>query len=366
MENNKFKYIVYCTTNKINRFIYVGVHQTINPDVFDGYIGCGVYCNQPSSYNNPTTNFQYAVKQFGPSNFIRNIISIFDDEDEAYMLEADIVNEEFLKRPDVYNMILGGKNAWYNNSIKTYQYDTNGDFVAEYESIHAASIIVNRHMRTIWRAIHEKIKGAGYYWSDKKYDKLDLTYYKTEDVSRGIVIFQYASNGEYECCYESIRACARCNNISDSGIGEALKLGRKCGNKYFLTEYAPSFDIAKTEKIKNTTVYQYSLSGEFIKEWPSALQANKTLGFTSNIYNAIKLKRQAGGYLWSMVKLDSLTPHRPKTGTARKVGKYDNDWNLLETFSSATECKKAVGNGVAHVLQGRDQFHKGFRYKYID
>ncbi|MBQ8131152.1 MAG: hypothetical protein IJ193_01525 [Bacilli bacterium] len=111
MENNKFKYIVYCTTNKINRFIYVGVHQTINPDVFDGYIGCGVYCNQPSSYNNPTTNFQYAVKQFGPSNFIRNIISIFDDEDEAYMLEADIVNEEFLKRPDVYNMILGGKNA---------------------------------------------------------------------------------------------------------------------------------------------------------------------------------------------------------------------------------------------------------------
>ncbi|MBQ8131151.1 MAG: hypothetical protein IJ193_01520 [Bacilli bacterium] len=33
--------------------------------------------------------------------------------------------------------------------MKTYQYDTNGDFVAEYESIHAASIIVNRHMRTI-------------------------------------------------------------------------------------------------------------------------------------------------------------------------------------------------------------------------
>ncbi len=34
-------YIVYKTTNKINGKIYVGVHRT-NPDIFDGYIGCGV------------------------------------------------------------------------------------------------------------------------------------------------------------------------------------------------------------------------------------------------------------------------------------------------------------------------------------
>jgi hypothetical protein len=41
------KYIVYLTTNlesKINGLnrIYVGVHETENPEVFDGYIGCGV------------------------------------------------------------------------------------------------------------------------------------------------------------------------------------------------------------------------------------------------------------------------------------------------------------------------------------
>ena len=44
------KYIVYLTLNKkskvngINK-IYVGVHQTDCPDIFDGYIGCGVYIN---------------------------------------------------------------------------------------------------------------------------------------------------------------------------------------------------------------------------------------------------------------------------------------------------------------------------------
>ena len=42
------KYIVYLTTNLksqidgINR-IYVGVHGTENPNIFDGYIGCGIY-----------------------------------------------------------------------------------------------------------------------------------------------------------------------------------------------------------------------------------------------------------------------------------------------------------------------------------
>ena len=37
MENN-LKFIVYCTTNIVNNKIYIGVHKTENPDIFDGYI----------------------------------------------------------------------------------------------------------------------------------------------------------------------------------------------------------------------------------------------------------------------------------------------------------------------------------------
>lgn len=51
------KYIVYCTTNLINKKIYIGQHLTKNPDKFDEYLGCGVYANRPSTYNKPKTAF---------------------------------------------------------------------------------------------------------------------------------------------------------------------------------------------------------------------------------------------------------------------------------------------------------------------
>ena len=38
----KLKYIVYITINLCNGKFYIGVHET-NPDIFDGYIGNGIY-----------------------------------------------------------------------------------------------------------------------------------------------------------------------------------------------------------------------------------------------------------------------------------------------------------------------------------
>lgn len=51
------KYIVYQTINVINNKIYIGVHKTKNPDIFDGYVGCGCSIHEPNMYNNPKTPF---------------------------------------------------------------------------------------------------------------------------------------------------------------------------------------------------------------------------------------------------------------------------------------------------------------------
>lgn len=89
----KLHNIVYKTTNLINNKIYIGVHSTDNLD--DGYIGSGRY-------------FLKAVNKHGYSNFKKEIIQDFKFLTDALNLEKYIVNEDFIKREDNYNLALGG------------------------------------------------------------------------------------------------------------------------------------------------------------------------------------------------------------------------------------------------------------------
>jgi hypothetical protein len=49
-----------------------------------------------------------AIVKYGVENFIKEVLFIFNDEKEAYDMERQIVNENFIKRIDVYNVIVGG------------------------------------------------------------------------------------------------------------------------------------------------------------------------------------------------------------------------------------------------------------------
>lgn len=367
MENNsKIKWIVYCTTCTINKKIYIGVHKT-NPEIYDYYLGNGCYANNPSTYERSKTLFQRAVKKYGPKSFIRSIISIFDNEDDAYSLEAQLVHEQFLKRNDVYNIALGGKvGGQVTLRIPCYIYDNCGNFVQEFNSYLEASIELSRNLRTIQRAIKEKHKCAGYFITNIKYDRLDTSKMHNYNGPNKIPVFQYDNKGNYECCYESIKDAAKVLNYSDTNIGKAIKLGILYRDKYFTSSFDLHFSNAKSEQINSTEIHQYDLSGNYIKSYKNMQEAKNTLHIKSNIYKAIKLKQVCGGFQWSFEKLPSIAAVAVKSGRARKVGKYDKDWNLVKIYDSLAECKRDNGSGMQHVLQGRNEFAKGFRYKYLD
>ena len=366
MENN-LKYIVYLTTNLVNNKIYIGVHQTENPEVFDGYLGCGVWSNRPSTYEHPKTVFHYAVKKYGPKNFKRKILKTYTNSEDAYLLEEEIVNKDFLSRDDVYNTALGGTNGAYLLTCKKiYQYDLNGNFIKEWNSYMEAARYFNRSLITIQRAVKNRTIFNNYYFSLIKYETLDITKMVSKKETPKIPVFQYSSTGEYECCYESIRDAARVLNKNHSNIANAIKLHTLCYNKYFTNEFNAKYSIAKKEIIYSKEIYQYDLNGNYINSFKNMSEAKKQLKIKSDIYKAIKLNRICGGYQWRFEKLEHIGCVKSKSGRSRQVAQYDLNMNLIKIYKSKSQCEKENGRGVQHVLDGRDKTHKNKIYKYLN
>lgn len=86
-------YVIYQITNKVNGKVYVGAHKMKSKH--DYYMGSGVLIRK-------------AIKRYGIKNFERTILHTFDNAEDMYIKEAEIVNDEFLKRTDVYNLKTGG------------------------------------------------------------------------------------------------------------------------------------------------------------------------------------------------------------------------------------------------------------------
>ena len=89
------KYIVYQTTNKENG-PNIQVHKTNNPDIFDGYIGNGIYVGY--SLEKSQNSISICFKKYGYNSFIRTTLFIYDNEQDAYDKEAQIVTLKFIKK----------------------------------------------------------------------------------------------------------------------------------------------------------------------------------------------------------------------------------------------------------------------------
>ncbi len=96
-------YIVYEVKNKITGKTYIGKHQTDN--IYDDYLGSGKYLKR-------------AIKKYGKDCFEKIILYSFDNKEDMDNKEAELVNEEYVKDKNTYNLKIGGEGGYdYINSL---------------------------------------------------------------------------------------------------------------------------------------------------------------------------------------------------------------------------------------------------------
>lgn len=293
------KYIVYKTTNKINGKFYIGVHRT-NPDIFDGYIGCGV--NHKDSKKFKLKGFPAAVRKYGYENFIRETLFEYPDTKEghdlAYEKEAEIVTLEFIKSKDTYNLTVGGRFTVYNNLKKVIaQYSLDGKFIRTWDSITEAQEKLNL------TSISENLTGISKYCGDFQWKyytneedipavtKKEKTVYQFD--LKGNLLKVWKSASEASLIFNNHKAarmsiCNVCNKITKQAYG-------------YFWNYKNKFEYEIYSK--NKAIAKYDDSGKFIESYTSLKEAasENNIKSTTQISHAIAGKqKRAGGFRWRL------------------------------------------------------------------
>lgn len=362
------KYIVYLTTNLksqikgINR-IYIGVHKTNNPEIFDGYIGCGVYCNQPSTYMYPKTPFQAAVKKYGTASFKREILYIFDSKEEAYNKEREIVDLNFIKQEHTYNACLGGIS--YSNYKQLYQFDLEGNLKKRWDYSIEAYTFYGLPIEKFEYAIHDKHPLVGSLWSSK--DNIDITEYTTQAWGEPKVTHLYSKNGKWLGEFISRKDCGKYIGASESSISKAIQQQSLVLDQYYISNnMVDEFKPKARKQYAKTTFYLYKEDSTFVGSFVGK-ELMPVLGeFSwSTIRDSLRYK-----YGWyknfyiSEVPLDNI-PEKPN-GNGVKVDVYDKYGNFIETMKSIKEVKQKYKVPSAKIknIQLGNRYFGNYIFKY--
>ena len=116
-------------------------------------------------------------------------------------------------------------------------------------------------------------------------------------------------------------------------------------------------------------VYQYDLSGQFVKEYKSAHEAARenNIQFT-NICKVCRGERKtAGGFGWSYDKHDSVQPIKTKRLGDGTVLQFTKDGQFIAEYPTATEADRVTGisrTTIGLVCKGKGKTAGGFVWKY--
>lgn len=273
----ELKYIVYITINLCNGKFYIGVHET-NPDVFDGYIGCGVYRQSNASKH---FAFHKAVRKYGYDKFKRTTLRIFPHTEKgreaAYQLEAELITPTVLKSKTCYNISVGGQGGVKPDLMKpVYQFDLSGKLLNTYQSVGQAAKSLNLpNHESVKQAIKNNCAGRvntayGFIWSRES-----VTLSPTNNQCKPVA--QYTMSGKFIRHFDSIaeaNSALQCSSIHQAIQHNSYAVGYQW--RYFTGDTS---DIAAFNNIKrgnkSQAILMFDKAGKCLGEYANSQECSR-------------------------------------------------------------------------------------------
>lgn len=362
------KYIVYLTTNLksqvngLNR-IYIGVHKTENPDIFDGYLGCGVWANQPSTYKYPKTPIQYAIKKYGVKAFKRQILYIFDTMKEAYNKEAEIVDINFIKLSHVYNVCVGGIGGYAGKPL--YQFDLQGNLIKIWEYGIEAYEFYGISRKQFNYAIHGRHPLLNSFWSRE--NTIRTSDYITTKHRQPKITYLYNQDGKCIDEFNSRKECAKFIGCNEAAICKAVEHQRLVNKQFYVSDKLIDLFIPKPRKQYTKTTFYIYQSDPFKyigtgigKEIMSIIDCYSW----KTLRDSLRYKK--GWYKNFYISEEQIVslPKKPSRGI--KVDIYDKYGNFIETLDTIKKVKNKYKINASKIknIQLGDKYIENYIFKY--
>ncbi|WP_293666520.1 NUMOD4 domain-containing protein [uncultured Parabacteroides sp.] len=182
-----------------------------------------------------------------------------------------------------------------------------------------------------------------------------------------LVAEAFIPNGDNKPCIDHINTITTDNRVENlrwvthkenllNPISHKRRLGAiriKCSGKFGV------------ESSKHRKVFQYSLNGEFIKEWGCMSDACRELNIDSGCMTRVcqKVEPQAKGYVWRYEKCKV----EPVSLRVKKIIQYDKDGKFIREWNRITDAAKHYNTSTGRIcacLSGVTKTCRGFIWRY--
>lgn len=211
----ELKFIVYEHVSLFNNKRYIGITSQI-PEV---------RWQRGSGYRENTIFFR-AIKKYGWDNFEHNILYEGLSNREALEIESTLI-KKYKSLGVSYNISDGYEELGISKRIPIIVYDTGGNYVGAYISIHKASIELGIPETNITMALSNKYnitQAKGYVFlkeGDNILDKLDKVNKRHSSARRSVI--QLTKNGQILAEFNSVSDAANSLGCGTGSISNCLK-----------------------------------------------------------------------------------------------------------------------------------------------